>query len=145
MNKKRLLKLANFIEKLPNKRLNMNVVALSNAKGKMGYKECGSVACAMGWTPAVFPKLVKWIECSGGNELNVCMTHEEAREWLRGNGSLANNSAMVELFDIPYLDADYIFGLSKSKYHTPKQVAEGIRKYVKTGEIPNEMKYSTEV
>lgn len=51
-HKKRILKLCDFLEQLPRKRFDFGVVAEKQS--------CGTVGCAIGWTPEVFPRLVKW-------------------------------------------------------------------------------------
>src|SRR3990167_4454422 len=51
----RLLKLAAFLEKLPAEKFD-----ISNWITKLGNKNgCGTVACAVGWCPKIFPTNVK--------------------------------------------------------------------------------------
>ena len=123
MNKKRLLKLADFIEKLPPRKLDMMHISDLNGAEVMNYRECTSVACAMGWTPAVFPKLVQWKY--DYNSPDVVDKH--------GN---SNEDAVATLFDIKVCDMEILFGCGTPRYHTPKQVAAGLREYVKTGVVP---------
>lgn len=47
----RLEKLAAFLDKLPKKRFDFNTMREE--------RDCGTVACAIGWMPEVFPRLVK--------------------------------------------------------------------------------------
>lgn len=130
MNKERLLKLAAFIEKLPPRKVYMGCVARLNGAKRMNPFECTSVACAMGWTPAVFPHLVAWAEEDDDVHRFVCLK--------RRDGEI-NEEAMTILFDIDESDALSIFNSGREKYHTPKQVALGIREYVKTGKVPPRM------
>ena len=108
----RLLKLATFLEILPREKFNFNCVI----KRKPG-KECGSVGCAIGWTPEVFPRLVKWND----PKLNMAGYKELA----------------TELFDICYDNATYLFAPGDPCVGqlpvtaTPKMVAKHIRKFVK--------------
>jgi hypothetical protein len=90
----RLLKLATFLDTLPRQKFDFGV--LVNQSGlpmlealKKGAHRCGTVACGMGWMPAVFPRQVKW-------------TGENIR--LRG-------SAFVEGFEA----AEVFFGLTSSE------------------------------
>jgi hypothetical protein len=50
----RLEKLAQFLDQLPNYKFDFSTVVSSSAGG------CGTVCCAIGWLPAVFPDLVRW-------------------------------------------------------------------------------------
>lgn len=67
---RRLLKLADFLEELPPEKFNFFEVVSS---GEHNGHTCATVACAIGWTPKVFPRLVKWyhIEISGYNYFQV--------------------------------------------------------------------------
>ena len=49
-HKNRLLKLADFLDTLPRKQFDLTLV--------LEERPCGTVGCAMGWTPTVFPRLV---------------------------------------------------------------------------------------
>lgn len=48
LGKERLLKLADFLDELPEKNFNFGTVR------RVSY-ECGTVGCAVGWLPEVFP------------------------------------------------------------------------------------------
>lgn len=67
--KKRLLKLADFLDKLPVEKFDYSIIAkeaglpMKEALAK-GPVSCGSVACAIGWMPAVFPRSIKWEKAS---------------------------------------------------------------------------------
>lgn len=125
MNRKRLLKLADFIEKLPKHKLDMDTVGELRGSKRMNFKECKSAACAMGWTPAVFPSLVKW-----RYDRTIPVVYVESP-------TAIDKAAMQEIFDIDDIDADILFGPARRNYTTPKQVAKGIRRYVKTGRLPS--------
>ena len=58
-HKNRLLKLATFLDTLPRAQFDFATV--------FEKRECGTVGCAMGWTPAVFPRLVKYKDWGYGN------------------------------------------------------------------------------
>lgn len=54
MNKERLLKLADFLDTLEESKFDFSKVVSKHDN------ECGTVCCAMGWTPHVFPEEVEW-------------------------------------------------------------------------------------
>lgn len=56
MNKERLLKLADFLEELPETKFNFLEVIYKYDE----INNCGSVCCAVGWTPRLFPDEVSW-------------------------------------------------------------------------------------
>jgi hypothetical protein len=135
VNKKRLLKLADFIEKLPNKKLHMEFVARPDKKGKIRL-ECDSAACAMGWSPVVFPKLVKYTEDL--NNTSDYDLEEHLDVYVKvGRDTLYDSEAMAELFGIRQYDAERLFGAGNKYYHTPKQVSKGLRKFIETGKVPD--------
>lgn len=132
MEKEKLLKLANFIGKLKPHKLNMDIVASPSGGNPswgdepnpqdMNFK-CTSAACAMGWTPSVFPRSLKWKR--DGNYLKV--TFGRRRNW----------PAMAAFFNIPVKHARALFRDGGSEtYETPKQVSAGLREYAKTGKVP---------
>lgn len=49
IQRKRFLRLADYLQRLPARKFNFSIFAQQ--------KTCGTVGCAMGWTPAVFPSL----------------------------------------------------------------------------------------
>jgi hypothetical protein len=136
VNIKRLLKLASFLQKLPDSHFNFGVVRNRCKKSK--ENTCGTVGCAIGWTPSVFPELVRL----GRAELS----------WRRG-GSRLPVMRIGEFKNDPYYEsvARGLFGMSKSHAFnlftpyrqspadqdyclegaTPKQVAKRIRTYAK--------------
>jgi hypothetical protein len=63
--KRRLQKLANFLNTLPEEKFNFeDVITKSNGKA------CGTVACAMGWLPAISSKFA-WKQCGPKFDLKV--------------------------------------------------------------------------
>lgn len=54
---RRLLKLIRFLDTLPPEKFNF---ASDVAKAHTNHTQCATVGCAIGWTPALFPRLVKW-------------------------------------------------------------------------------------
>lgn len=54
---KRLTKLIAFLRALPRSKFYFGDDVLES---KTNGHTCATVACAIGWTPAIFPRLVKW-------------------------------------------------------------------------------------
>lgn len=72
--KQRLLKLADFLEALPRGKFNLSIIANKNHDGEEpSVKTCGTAACAIGWTPVVFPRACTYTYSLFGdeNELSV--------------------------------------------------------------------------
>lgn len=82
-------------------------------------KDCGTTACALGWSPVVFKRQLTYDDY--GNPV------------VRANGDSAS-----EFFGCNEIMFDYLF--QKSSYQPghngPKSVANRIRKFVKDGKIP---------
>ena len=55
MNKVRLLKLADFLETVPENQFDMNVWVHLGNKTSLG--DCGTAGCALGWATKIFPEL----------------------------------------------------------------------------------------
>ena len=127
MNAKRLLDLARFLDELPRAEFDFADVVTEQDGG------CGSVCCAVGWTPRVFPELVEWCQ-RGDYDLDVTMRNTKWPE----NGYILVGSC---LFDITRDEATALFTPGYRRpwaggagpLHstaTPKQVAASIREFV---------------
>lgn len=130
LTEKRLVKLANFLANLPPRNFNF-AWAIEELDAK--NKHCGTVACAIGWTPAVFPKLVKFPKrleygatCYIGDEDYVSVAR---RLFKLPEGHVdifcPGNQKTIHK-NLPHL----------STYAKPKDVAEMLRKYVKLTKTP---------
>lgn len=118
LHKQRLAKLAAFLRELPSKKFDFQwVVREFDPK-----TNCGTVCCAVGWTPKVFPKLVKWADSS--------IKTREGRY-----GFIATTEL---LFGLTGEEAERLF-VGKSRFSryavlppnsTPKQVAKGIEQFL---------------
>jgi hypothetical protein len=95
LNKERLLKLAEFLEQLPSEDFNFN----SFVEEYDVQNECGSVCCAIGWMPHVFPDLCKWVKHTSF----LCIVEVESKK-----GKLAFEAA-EEIFDIDGDASYYLF------------------------------------
>lgn len=136
MNKKRLLKLADFLETVPAKAFNIRNWQRDPATKPEGKTpgECGFAGCAVGW--AVHAKLFRGLKF-GEYEYGSNVPHYQGEyEW----------EAVSTLFDInngcngtgQFQDAEFLFcGLSYDIDPTPKQVAKRIRAFVASnGAVP---------
>lgn len=120
----RLKKLADFLENLPPEKFYFGSVIRAHENG------CGTVACAMGWTPQVFPELVQWREV--GTSLDLCCPGIRFQDY---------TTIASKLFDISGSDATDLFtpnsirpwnpeeGLPNSA--APKAVAKSIRDFIR--------------
>ncbi len=127
INKKRIYKLADFIGTLERKKLNMRFVAKDpSGKGKINPYKCNSVACAMGWAPFVFPKLLRW----------KFVVEKMATIQTRGRKRLYAYEALEKILSISGWDSVILFGSGKSGYRTPKQVSKGLKQFADTGVLP---------
>lgn len=131
MNKKRLLTLAAALILVPPENFNMEVWAngddddTSVALCKPGATPttCGTVACAAGWCPAVFPKDWKYKRTS------YCNVGVE----LKRNGSGDTLRDAADYFDITCREAELLFTpshLSDWFGITPKKQASRIRQFI---------------
>lgn len=130
--KKRLLKLADFLDQLPRRKFDFSsIIRKVDEKHK-----CAAVACAIGWLPAVFPRLTKWrglgmsFHAAHGG---VCLTGEnqgsfEAAESLFGITEAEAGALFAPHMGRPWMPRSFCFPLTD--YATPKAVARSIRKFV---------------
>jgi hypothetical protein len=96
MNKARLVKLAEFLGDLKPEKFNFsNVVSSWDEKN-----HCGTVCCAIGYTPQLFPEEVEWVADIAPFWMDV----EGKRSGAEGYVEVA-----AELFDIPPEHAHNLF------------------------------------
>jgi hypothetical protein len=128
--RKRLLKLAAFLDTLPREKFDFAVVTRIGKKPmlealKAGHERCGTVGCAIGWMPAVFPRLVRWDENN-----YVCLKGDV-------DDYNADRYAAERFFDLSDDEASCLFVPESSglgALATPKQVARHIRQFVRAKE-----------
>lgn len=114
----RLMKLAAFLSRLPPRKFNFkHVVAKEDENG------CGTVCCAMGWCPAVFPKDWEW-------------AYQDVRLKRRATGYWSFHDAL-RYFVLTEDEADSLFMPGRRPQYggpvnsKPKDVARNIRAFVK--------------
>lgn len=139
MNEKRLLKLATFLDALPPAKFDFTRIARETGKPmlealKAGPTECGTVGCAIGWMPAVFPRLTEWVTNAYG--LGVALKRDK---------TVLNFEAAEAVFGLDSYEAEYLFNPNTSPlqdWATPKQVGRHIRAFVKRGCLPTRGPYA---
>jgi hypothetical protein len=118
VNTRRLLALADFLDKLPRKNFDWGVVH--------EQQECGTVACAIGWAPSV-PCLRGKIFISTDGSLSMPVP-------AAGNYRCSIYEAAEKVFGLDCLQSDFLFGGyadgALQSDATAKQVARHIRKFV---------------
>jgi hypothetical protein len=128
MNKRRLLKLADFLETVPRKRFDFTSWVGENWKGDRELS-CGTTACALGWATTM-PLF---------RGLGLRLAKSRWGPYVTLGNMRKDKSSMIaaeRVFDISYGDAEYLFvpGFSKLGHSaTPKMVARQIRQFVKHG------------
>ena len=115
----RLLKLASFLNTLKKEKFNFDIIAKKEPI-------CGTVGCAIGWCPKVFPRSFQWI--NGGNAARV--TYLEV--CLKNHGRY-NFGAVEVFFNISSDDSEFLFDpvAYNETNVSPKIVAKRIRSFVK--------------
>jgi len=126
--KNRLLKLADFLDKLPKKLFNIETITNCDgaAREALPYalehprRNCGTAACAMGWSPACFPRQIEWTERDG-----IGMKDGSSRYWW---------GTAKKFFGLTDEEINYLFTGDFYEYQvSPKKVAKTIRKFVADG------------
>lgn len=135
-------KLANFLSKLPKKHFDLeHVILLRNQGNKEDLeeigktfeaKQCGSVGCAMGWTPSVFPKDFSWHIDTW--EEDGEQYHEAELVDVDGNHEEYDDMAM-DFFGITRKEAYYLFNPEYYKDTSKEQVVKRMKKFAQTCKI----------
>ena len=122
IHRKRLAKLADYLDTLPRKKFNFEFIIEDDT--------CGAVGCAIGHCPNVFPKLVEYDPV-----LDTIKTKARGTRWYRGIAE--------ELFGVSYDVAGGLFSPGRQESDlgpnykdldsraTPKQVSKLIRQFLK--------------
>ena len=140
VHKKRLLKLADFLDKLPRKKFNFTEV-VSGQETPNKTLTCGSQACAIGWCPVVFPRLTEYHITSGWSTAHNFLVVKMKGVDFDGGSLDSVTHIGEELFGLDYSESYALFvpnntqalglGLrSLGDDATPKQVAKNMRKLV---------------
>ncbi len=132
VHRNRLMKLAKYIRKVPHKNFDMGVVYRSwdfrdPPVELLINHTCGTAACALGYTPVIFPELVTYI----GNHI----VHRRT-----GKGGM---DVPGPLFAIDDDTIDWLFtpeAYRSNSRITPKRVARRLEYYAKHGKINKKMR-----
>lgn len=129
---KRLLKLADFLEKLHPSKFNLNewvagIKPKLMAENPLKKGDCGTTACAVGWLPALFPKSWGWTKPkafydSFGNPANADVLY---KKWPNAEMTQGQKlQAAADFFSIDYSDSTELF--------MPAEYGDGDRTRAKT-------------
>jgi len=140
VGKRRLRKLIAFLRALPRAKWDFNSVV---KKWKENGHACGTVCCAIGWVPKIFPKLARWAidKTYGSPTVWVEPTDESKRSWL-----YEFRGTHVAVFRIPEDHSDLFIPGRQRLVHstlphcgmraTAKQVAKMLEHYITLTETP---------
>lgn len=134
VSRNRLLKLANFLDKLPRKRFCYSTWVGADWEGNQDLS-CGTTACALGWA-ATMPEFRRLgLNLKSDNYFcNYVSLKKKNKE------VAIDLDAASEVFGLGMVEAEYLFcpehddgdgNYSPGDNATPKQVAKHIRKFVK--------------
>lgn len=135
VHSKRLEKLAEFLDTLPRQKFNFEEFVREEGKPmaealKAGTYSCGTAACALGWTPAVFPRLVRWVKDATGRTRIADVAGGQLTERALGQELFGlSESETVTLF---YPKTHWVLPGVLPPSATPKQVARHIRRFLKS-------------
>ena len=90
-------------------------------------QSCGAVGCAVGWLPAVFPKIFEWDIDSFGIDLVYKKNQGDPHE--------TSVACARSFFDITPKEAGYLFLQTNYKIPSKAKVISRIRAFVKNGRI----------
>jgi hypothetical protein len=153
MNKRRLLRLATFLEKLPRKRFKYTHW-VGDDWGGAADLNCGTTACALGWATTI-PSLRRAglrlvqdtdIQFSGCGYVTLARPTKGVRAAI-ARDDFPSLAAAAHVFEITEEEAKLLFipwscllpeASSAPRYDaTPKQVARHIRKFVERERMPS--------
>lgn len=119
IHKERLQKLITFLETLNPARFDFGVV----------MNECGTIGCAMGWTPQVFPEIVEWTE-----DRNLHLKSSPAKwDWFEevAQELFGMHKGTAELLFTPQNQSRVHADLAYCGYSSnPKQIADMLRQFL---------------
>lgn len=129
MNKDKLLQLAVFLDKLPAEKFHFDqVVTEFDENSPDGM--CGSVCCAMGRCPVLFPEEVQWSGSKCPGDALIDMTTGDSKDYL---------DIAMTMFGIEEYQAEALFSPGEQlladlprlwKDVTSKEVASNIRLFI---------------
>lgn len=136
LHKNRLLKLAEFLDKLPKEKFDFSSV-ISKNEGK-----CGTICCAVGWLPTVFPRSWMWDFVAGDEtHINVFRKvpngedtksshHWHCDFWVDVSKFFGMTEKEVEQLFFPEMDRPWDPDFMLGEEATANEVADSIRDYI---------------
>ena len=136
--KRRLLKLADFLSKLPKQKFDFTLFGDERGKPMLdalaaGKTACGTVGCAIGWAPAVFPRSLRWLRSRNRGNTAVDVGFCDVRT-KRDSFKTAARFFSLTSEEVRYVFSPFEGPLPETA--TPKRVAQHIRRFVKRGGMP---------
>jgi hypothetical protein len=118
MNKERLLTIATFLDNLPPEKFNFDRYVTKHENG------CGTVCCAIGWFPQIFPEIWIW-KPIGRNILHPGTFRLEK----------SFSTTLEEFLDLSIFQLQRLFYPNRflPPDITPNQLATQIRSFVESG------------
>lgn len=146
VGRKRLAKLADFLEIVPSKRFGMTMWAYTNNQFVLNNKgepvvttapECRTSACALGWATAVFPRelALRVIPINPKCRCSICrLENRVADVVLRKDPNKEGFAAAEEFFSLSEEQALTLFDVDFEEHGpmTPKKKARQIRQFIKS-------------
>jgi hypothetical protein len=137
----RLYKMAKFLETLPEENFDFGITIEYMGDPTKPINKCGTVGCAIGWAPKVFPSLVEWD-----------ILQMEVQFIKKGYPDFDFAAIGSELFDINDRESGRLFSSLSAPWNTdkmlseiwtcratPKNVATSIRNYIKWKKAGNSL------
>jgi hypothetical protein len=154
----RLYKLANFLESLPEKNFEFSSVVEKKGDPTKPVNECGTIACAIGWTPRIFPRIVEYVMEHNNWYVKPANSAQKFDDYV---DTAEFGFVGSYLFGISDKESGILFSMLNTDYHnfrdygarwnkdtnladirygaTPKQVAQSIRNFIKWKKAGNSL------
>lgn len=118
--KNRLLRLAEFLEKLPREKFDLSFFTGADGLDDAPGPGCGTAGCAIGWMPNAFPRDCKYVEDSFGGITITSM-----------DGSKDHFNLAEDFFGLSRNESSYLFTTDyyKRGRRGPKSVAKRLREF----------------
>ena len=133
LHAKRLMKLAHFLLTVPDEMFGFATI-VKGEKTPRKEMDCGSTACALGWCPVLWPKLVRYERAYGLSSYDVHPRKEDPTAFMsyfNGTANLLFGLTNTEPIGLFVAGHQYEMGLPELTHQaTPKQVADNIARYV---------------
>lgn len=138
LQKKNRARIVEFLRtRVPEKRFDVGVLHLGEPKEKLPNlknAECGTVGCAMGWTPECFPSQVAFVK-TGPEFFNLrSKRNPDKNGWMPVAEELfgTDQETAYQLFNWDLFSSEpFVSGHACGRKATPTQVADRLEAYFK--------------